>query len=215
VANRAFARAPAAAEYFTGGLSVKYRAEIDRALVRLPERRFAVTSSIFGEFGKLFATGSLPYSRTGAALKTRWYPLPRGDRWELSTINRAGEVAGSVPFDELFILGLERDNDLPLGAHIGTHDGRKGSAPLGRRYFLSNSELDRTIYDAGFLKVRIGSFLDCGRITDPSGVFGAGHWLSDAGLRLRVSVVSTVTLAFSYGRDLRSGRNAFYAMALP
>ena len=29
------------------------------------------------------------------------------------------------------MLGLERDNDLPMRAHIGTRDGRKGSAPGG------------------------------------------------------------------------------------
>jgi hypothetical protein len=138
----------------------------------------------------------------------------QGDRYEFSTSARAGKTFGAVPFDELFMLGLERDNDLPLRAHIGTHDGRKGSAPLGRNYFLWNSDFDRTIYDAGFLKIKLGPFLDSGRITDPSGFFGSGRWLWDTGAQLKLSLFSTVTVAVSYGKDLRGGHNAFYATAV-
>ena len=214
-ADRVFARAPAAGSYFTNGASLKYRGQIDRALVRLPEHRLAVTSSLFGEFGKLFARNLSPYLRSGATVEAQWFPQAEGDRWELSTVARAGGAGGSVPFDELFILGLERDNDLPLGAHIGTRDGRKGSAPMGKTYFLWNSELDRKIYDAGFLKIKVGPFLDSGKIVDPSGIFGTDRWLWDTGARLRISVLSAVTVAVSYGKDLRSGRNAFYAMAVP
>ncbi len=213
-AGRKFARSPDAANYFTNGASVKYRGQIDHALLYLPERRLAVTSSAFGEFGKLFAAGFGPYSRAGAALTTRWFPQAEGDRYQLSTSLRTGTASGAVPFDELFMLGLERDNDLPLRAHIGTEEGRKGSAPLGRAYFLWNTELDRKIYDAGFLKIKLGPFLDSGRITDSSGVFGSRRWLWDTGVQLKVSVFSTVTVAFSYGKDLTSGRNAFYATAL-
>ncbi|HET9320797.1 MAG TPA: hypothetical protein VFO27_13515, partial [Bryobacteraceae bacterium] len=170
--------------------------------------------SAFGEFGKPFATGFGPYSRAGAALAARWFPEAEGDRYQLSTSLRTGTASGSVPFDELFMLGLERDNDLPLRAHIGTEDGRKGSAPLGRTYFLWNAELDRKIYDAGFVKIKLGPFLDSGRITDSSGVFGSQRWLWDTGVQLKVSVFSTVTVALSYGKDLTSGRNAFYATVL-
>ena len=214
VADRKFARTPGAAGYFTNGVSVKYRGQINHALLYFPERRLAVTSSAFGEFGKLFATGFGPYSRTGAAVETRWFPKAEGDRYQLSTSVRTGTASGAVPFDELFMLGLERDNDLPLRAHIGTQDGRKGSAPLGRTYFLWNLELDRKIYDAGFFKIKLGPFLDSGRITDAAGIFGSQRWLWDTGVQLKVSVSSTVTVAFSYGKDLRSGRNAFYATAL-
>jgi hypothetical protein len=214
VADRKFARAPVAAGYFTDGVSVKYRGQIDRALLYLPERRLSVTSSAFGEFGKLFAAGFGPYSRAGAVVETRWFPEAQGDRYRLSTSVRTGTASGAVPFDELFMLGLERDNDLPLRAHIGTEDGRKGSAPLGRTYFLWNAELDRKIYDAGFLKIKLGPFFDSGRITDSAGIFGSQRRLWDTGVQLKVSVLSTVTIAFSYGKDLGSGRNAFYATAL-
>jgi hypothetical protein len=109
------------------------------------------------------------------------------------------------------MLGLERDNDLPARAHIGTMEGRKGSAPLGRTYFLSNSDFDRVIYDAGVLKIKLGPFLDSGKITDPAGVFGASRWLWDTGVQVKLTLFSIATLSVSYGKDLRSGRNAFYA----
>jgi hypothetical protein len=96
-------------------------------------------------------------------------------------------------------------------SHIGTIAGRKGSAPLGRAYFLWSSDFDRVIYDAGVFKIRLGPFLDSGKITDPSGVFGTNRWLWDTGLQVKLSLLSTVTLSVSYGRDLRTGRNAFYA----
>jgi hypothetical protein len=213
-ADRRFARAPVAGTLFTNGVSAKYRLQVDRVVLRAPEKRLTVNSLAFGEFGKLFARGFGPYSRVGASLVAHWFPQARGDRYELSASARTGRTFGPVPFDELFMLGLERDNDLPMRAHIGTRDGRKGSSPLGRNYFLWNSDFDRTIYDAAFLKVKLGPFLDSGKITDPSGFFGSNRWLWDTGVRLKVSIFSTVTVAFSYGKDLRGGRNAFYATAL-
>jgi tetratricopeptide (TPR) repeat protein len=213
-ADRGFARAPVAGTLFTNGFSAKYRGQVDRVVLRAPEKRLTIHSLAFGEFGKLFAPRFGPYSRVGASLVAHWFPQARGDRYELSTSARTGRTFGPVPFDELFMLGLERDNDLPMGAHIGTRDGRKGSAPLGRNYFLWNSDFDRTIYDSVFLKVKLCPFLDSGKITDPSGFFGSNRWLWDAGARLSVSIFSTVTVVFSYGKDLRGSRNAFYATGL-
>jgi hypothetical protein len=124
----------------------------------------------------------------------------------------AGKTIGPVPFDELFILGLERDNDLWLGAHIGTNHGRKGSAPLGRDYLLSNWEMDKTLYDSGLFELRLGSFLDNGEIYDDSGAFGSRRWLWDTGARLKIRVLDSVTVTVSYGKDLGTGRNAFYSL---
>src|SRR5713226_4348867 len=57
------------------------------------------------------------------------------------------------------MLGLERDNDLWMRAHIGTRGGRKGSAPLGRNYFLSNWEMDKNVYN-GFLEVKLSPLIE-------------------------------------------------------
>ncbi len=133
-----------------------------------------------------------------------------GDDYALHEQVRAGKTFGQVPFDELFMLGLERDNNLWLRAHIGTREGRKGSAPLGRNYFLSNWEIDKVVYDSGLFAVKLSPFVDTGKITDPSGVFGSRQWLSDAGIQLKFSVLG-VGVTFTYGKDLRTGNNAFYA----
>ena len=122
---------------------------------------------------------------------------------------RAGKTFGQVPFDELFLLGLECDNDLLLRGHVGTRDGRKGSAPMGRNYFLANGELDKNVYRNGLFGVKLGPFLDTGRITDVLLGLGTRTWLWDTGLQAKVQALG-VGIIFSYGKDLRSGTNALY-----
>jgi hypothetical protein len=121
----------------------------------------------------------------------------------------AGSTVGQAPFDELFMLGLERDNNLWMRAHIGTRDGRKGSAPLGRNYFLSNWEIDKRIYNNGIFGVKLSPFLDTGRINGPTIALGSKKWLWDTGVQTKFSVLG-VGITFTYGKDLRSGNNAFY-----
>jgi hypothetical protein len=135
-----------------------------------------------------------------------------GDDYAIQERVRAGRTFGQVPFDELFMLGLERDNDLWMRAHIGTRDGRKGSAPLGRNYVLSNWEVDKNIYHNGLLGAKLGPFLDTGKITDALSGLGSKKWLWDTGIQAKFSVLG-VRLKFTYGKDLRSGRNAFYLTA--
>ena len=117
----------------------------------------------------------------------------------------AGKVFGDVPLDQLYQLGVERDNDLCMRGHPGTIDGRKGRAPLGRRYLLLNSELNKTVYDAAFLRVQLGSFFDAGAIADPSGTIGSQKWLFDTGIQGRIRVLGSLSVVLSYGRDLRNG----------
>ena len=110
------------------------------------------------------------------------------------------------------MLGMERDNDLWMRAHVGTRDGRKGSAPLGRNYFLSNWEIDKRIYHNGFFSLKLSPFLDTGKITDPLPGLGSGRWLWDTGVQAKFRVLG-VGVTLIYGKDLRSGHNAFYATA--
>ena len=107
------------------------------------------------------------------------------------------------------MLGLERDNDLWLRGHIGTRDGRKGSAPLGKDYFLANWDTDRNVFSNGFVNVKIGPFVDTGKFFDAAAALGTRQFLVDTGGQLKVRVLG-VGLAFSYGKDLRTGNNAFY-----
>jgi hypothetical protein len=202
--------APQATPFFADGFSLKYRAGVEHKLLHHPERRLTVDSTVSGHFGKGFADLLGASGGIGGSLDLRWFPLPRGDDYETRGQFRAGAIAGPVPLDELFALGIERDNDFWLRGHIGTRDGKKGSAPMGRRFFLWNWEADKIVHQNAFLTVKLGPFLDAGKIMDPSGDFGSEGWLWDPGLQCKVRVFGSLTFVLSYGRDLRSGRDAFY-----
>ena len=131
--------------------------------------------------GRIWSQPSHSFEKLQGSLRFHWFPQAQGDDYEIQHRIRAGKTFGEVPFDELFMLGLERDNDLEMRGHIGTRDGRKGSAPLGRNYFLSNWEADKNVYRNGIFTVKLGPFLDTGKITDASAGLGSQKWLWDTG----------------------------------
>jgi hypothetical protein len=106
------------------------------------------------------------------------------------------------------------DSDLNLRAHIATRDGRKGSAPIGNAYFLANTDVFRRLYSNGLLTIDAGPLLDIGKMAAPTTGLSAGQWLFDTGVEARLTVLHT-SIVISYGRDLRSGANAFYGTAAP
>ena len=199
-----------ATAFFTDGYALKYDAELDAHVLRDPERRITVDSTASGQLGKMLRHGADPFAKVEGTLGVHWLPQPQGDDYETSARVQAGQTFGQPPFDELFTLGLERDNDLWLRAHIGTRKGRKGAAPLGRNYVLANWDIDKKIYENGFLELKMGPFLDSGKIYDPSRDFGSKVWLWDAGGQLKVRILGGPSVVFYYGKDLRSGHNAFY-----
>jgi hypothetical protein len=191
------------------GYQLKQITQLDAELWRLPERRLTVEGGASSEAGRIWSQPSHSFEKMQGSLRLHWFPQSQGDDYEIQHRIRAGKTFGEVPFDELFILGLERDNDLEMRAHIGTRDGRKGSAPLGRNYLLSNLEADKNVYRNGIFTVKLGPFLDTGKITDASAALGSQKWLWDLGAQAKLRVFG-VGFAFSYGKDLRSGNNAFY-----
>ena len=207
--QRVNAGAALAPELLLEGFQLKHLGIMKYDLVRVPEERFVVTTGGSTEIARIWSGPSHAFARIQASVHTHWFPQPRGDDYQMLFRVHGGRTFGKMPFDELFVLGVERDNDLLLRAHIGTHRGRKGSAPLGRNYFLANWEIDKNVYSNGMVTVKLGPFLDSGKITDPSGGLGSRKWLWDLGAQTKVRVLG-VGLAFSYGKDLRSGNNAFY-----
>ena len=191
------------------GYQLKQLAQLDATLWRLPERRLTLEAGLSSQAGRLWSQPSHSFEKLQGSARFHWLPQAQGDDYEVQQQIRAGKTFGGVPFDELFMLGLERDNDLWMRGHIGTRDGRKGSAPLGRNYFLSNWEADKNVYGNGIFTVKIGPFLDTGKITDASPALGSRQWLWDVGAQAKVRVFG-IGVAFSYGKDLRSGNNAFY-----
>ena len=195
------------------GYQLKQQAQLSAPVWRVPERRFTVRAAASSQAARLWSQHDEAFEKLTGSLASRWFPQAEGDDYETQQQFRAGKTFGQVPFDELFMLGLERDNDLPMRAHIGTRDGRKGSAPLGRDYFLASWETDKNLYGNGIMTVKLGPFLDVGKMTDPETALGSPKWLWDTGAQAKLRVFGSI-VAFSYGKDLRSGNNAFYVTLL-
>lgn len=191
------------------GYQLKQLAELRATLWRMPERRFTGEARVSSQAARLWSQPVQTSEKLEGSLGWHWFPRAVGDDYEMQQQIRGGKTFGSVPFDELFMLGLERDNNLPMRAHIGTHEGRKGSAPLGRNYFVANWEVDKNLYENGIVSVKLGPFLDTGKITDPVLTLGSHQWLWDVGAQIKLRVFGA-GVVFSYGKDLRSGNNAFY-----
>ena len=219
VANRNFRNlgafnSPAQPAFFTDSTSLAAWLGAKRTLFRAPERRFTLDSSAEGKAGREFANGLGPLATLRGSLLAHWLPRAKGDDYETQIKIRAGATAGKTTLDELFELGIERDNDLWLRGHAGTLGGRKGAAPLGRRFFLVNWETDKNIYQNGFFTVKLGPFVDSGAVADSSGLFGSERWLWDAGAQCKVRVLGSLTVVLSYGRDLHDGKGVFYGTVL-
>jgi len=196
-------------ELLASGYQLKQTASINYQIWRSAEHRASVESNISSQAGRLWSIPGESFEKVQAGLDIHWLPQARGDNFETRVRVRGGNTFGDIPFDELLMLGLERDNDLWLRGHIGTRDGRKGSAPLGKDYFLANWDTDRNVFSNGFVNVKIGPFVDTGKFFDAAAALGTRQFLVDTGGQLKVRVLG-VGLAFSYGKDLRTGNNAFY-----
>jgi hypothetical protein len=201
----------AAADFFTGGSNVGLRGNVARALIRYPERRFTVDSRASGETGTFFSGPLGRYSKLNGDLDSHWYPRARGDDYATRVQLSAGRVFGDVPFDELYVLGFDRDTDLWMRGHPGLIEGEKGRAPLGREFVLANAEMDKVVYSAPFISFRVSPFLDSGKVYDPSPYFGTPKWMWDTGVQLKIRVLGSFEFVLGYGKDLRSGRNSFFS----
>jgi hypothetical protein len=197
-------------QLLSAGYQLKEIAQVNHELWRWPEQRLTISGSASSQSGRVWSGTAESFEKLQASLEARWLPQSRGDDYETLWRVRAGKSFGQLPFDELYMLGVERDGDLWLRGHPGTRHGRKGGAPLGRNYFLSNWESEKNIYSNGFVSVRLGPLFDAGKIVEPDSLLGSHQWLLDAGAQARLRVLG-VGVVFSYGKDLRSGRHALFA----
>ncbi len=204
---------PAALPFFTNGTTVEAWARVEHALLRMPERRFSLDSTDEVKAGRGLSDALGGFAILSGSLRAHWLPRAREDDYEVLGQLRAADTFGHVTLDQLFQLGVERDNDLWLRGHSGTTDGRKGRAPLGRRYVLLNSEIDKHVYDGGLIALKLGPFVDTGAIADATGLFGSQRWLWDIGVQGKVRIFGRLSVLLSYGRDLRTAQNVFYATA--
>jgi hypothetical protein len=201
------------AQMLASGYELKQSAQANATLLRLPGHRFSLSGAAQSQAARLWSKPNQSFDKLTGEIGWRWFPQAQGDDYETAQSIRAGHTFGQPPFDELFILGLDQDNNLDLRAHIATRDGRKGSAPMGRDYFLENWETDKNLYSNGIFRVQFGPFFDIGHITDPGTTIGSHEWLFDTGVEAKLRVLGA-SVAFIYGKDLRNGNNAFYAVPM-
>jgi tetratricopeptide (TPR) repeat protein len=190
------------------GFQLKEMTQVKTALWSLPERRMNLTGSASSEVGRIWSEPSHSFLKMQGAIRFRWLPTSEGDGYEVQERLLSGKTIGDVPVDELFILGVLGDNGLQMRGHVTTREGRKGSGPMGREYFVSNTDFDKTLFEKWGLTVKAGPFLDAGKINDDKRALGSHEWLYDVGVKIKGSLFG-MGAVFIYGKDLRSGNNAF------
>ena len=202
---------PASAEgLFTGGSNVGLEGNVKRSLVRYAERRFTMDARANGQLGTFFSAPLGRYARLCGELDSHWLPQASGDDYETRVRLRTAKTFGNVPFDELYVLGFDRDTDLWMRGHPGLINGQKGEAPLGSGYVLANVDFDKIIYKTPFISLRAGPFLDTGKAYGASGYFGSQDWMWDTGAQLKIRVFGSFEFVLGYGHALRTGRNSFF-----
>lgn len=214
-ASRHYRGEPALAQgfprFFAEGQGLKQVFQLEHQTVSLPEHRFRLTSSGSVQWGKILTAAGQPFASVGGRLEWAWFPRARGPDFQITGRLSAAKSMGDTPFDELYSLGLERDNDLLLRGHSATRDGKKGSGPVGPHYFLVNLELNKEVYRGGLWSIVLTPYVDSGKTFDGSGYFGSRVWQWDAGIQLKLMIFERVSLIVSYGKSLRSGENTLYS----
>jgi hypothetical protein len=115
-----------------------------------------------------------------------------------------GSDIGRLPFDERFIIGLERDSDLWMRAHSATVDGRKNASSTSRSFLLTNSDYQKVLSNTGWFRLSAGPFLDSGKSSISS------RWLVDTGVEMRFNLLGAFEMNLSYGKSLTDGRHALF-----
>ena len=194
------------------GYELKHLVSVNTNLMDVPEHRFTLIASASSEFARLWSNPARLFEKVRGGATLHWLPQAEGDKYEFAQRIRGGGIFGTAPLDELWMVGVERDNDLWLRGHIGTRDGRKGSSPIGDRYFLANTDLYRTVWGNGLLSIKAGPLVDIARVAAPTHGLATQEWLCDAGAEVKLTVLGTAVI-LTYGHDLQTGNNAFYGSA--
>jgi len=174
----------------SSGVQLKYSGSITRTIVREPSRRLRWDSSFSVEAGKVLNASSLRFAKLVHRNSFRWRSF--------TSEVRMGRLVGSAPFDERFLVGLDRDSDLWLRAHPATIDGRKNAENTTGTFVLTNSDFQKPVYRSAWFRVSAGPFLDAGKSS------------VDTGLELRLNILESFGIKFSYGRSLTDSKHAFF-----
>jgi hypothetical protein len=178
----------------------------------LPARRIAVTTETRVGLGSVADDEGTLYGRAESAAQLRW---SSGGNWSFTTRISGGVLPGRAPFDELYILGVERDNELVFRGIRNDQDGRKGSAPVGDRFWLSSTDLIRRVAHFALADIHAGPFFDAGVVRDSRGEFGSPRTQLAAGVQVELRLFGAFGIRLLYGRDLRTGQDLFFSRPYP
>jgi hypothetical protein len=181
---------------FARGVQLKYSGSVTRTLVREPSKQLSVDSSLSIEAGKLFGATPIRFAKLANATSLQWKSV--------SSQVRMGSDIGRLPFDERFIIGLERDSDLWMRAHSATVDGCKNASSTSRSFLLTNSDYQKVLSNTGWFRLSAGPFLDSSKSSISS------RWLVDTGVELRFNLLGAFEMNLSYGKSLTDGRHALF-----
>ena len=198
---------------FSTGWSIEYFAGIEADLIRIPQKRLMVNASTRLSVAKKFGVDPFRFAKLEGVVSTKWFPQSKGDDLLTQLQLRVGKGYGDIPFEELYVLGVEKDSNLWMRGHNGLKEKRKGSNPIGSEYALMNFEIDKILYEHSLFQWKLSPFLDFGGIRDSNEIFGSNEWLIDAGMQSKLRVLSNFSLVLTYGKNLRTGANTFYFTA--
>jgi hypothetical protein len=181
---------------FSAGKELKYAGSVTRTVLRNPARQLNLDSSLTVEAGRLWAASSVRFAKAVTATTFRWRSV--------TSQARLGSAIGALPFDEQFVIGLERDSDLWLRAHPATVNGRKNASNTSRSFVLTNSDFQKTVVNAAWFRIGAGPFLDAGKSSI------SPHWLVDTGVEVRFTVLNSVGVSVSYGKSLSDVHHSLF-----
>lgn len=171
------------------GFALTARASIRRDLLRIPEHQFVLAGVASGALGRMFEGNAALFGKGEAGIEAMWHAL----RARL----RTGALSGEAPFDEMFVLGVDRDTGLWLRGHPAVRDGKNGSGPLGREFSLANIDWQPVLWRPGFLTLSAGPFLDAGRAwRGPA----PSPWLADPGIQATAQLPAGPAVSVSWSR---------------
>ena len=119
VAVRDFRGADASA-FFAHGWSAEVRNRFDYLLFDWPERRLQVDAWTELRTGRMLTRFPSRLVGVESGAGAHWKPMARTEKYSVAAEMRSGVLFGNATLDELFTLGMERDNDLWLRGHVGT-----------------------------------------------------------------------------------------------
>ena len=178
------------------GVELKYSGSLTRTLVREPSKQINVDSTLSVEAGRLFGTSPLRFAKFINGTSLRWKSF--------SSQVRVGGDIGQIPFDERFTIGLERDSNLWMRAHLATVDGRKNASNTSRSFVLTNSDFQKALLNTGWFRLSAGPFLDSSKSSI------SPRWLIDMGIEMRFKVLGVFEMNLSYGKSPTDKRHAIF-----